>query len=418
MLEHTRIMLVKNAVSDSISACKSLKLQGFILPINTEWCGVIVPNEEDIEKATKKISKKTKTFAFLYEHVEDYGWYYHLYNEGKQITTLHISQIEDEDDTDNLNLSLLKDLALSKSDIETFSQLLQTDYRGEEYYLLDLFKAAFQFQEVEYLSYENLESLESSQLEALQVEFLAPPIKKTNFVDHIRASFEEKLQLMDFTLDNGLKAELHVVFKRNVNGFVYRIFFDISERNRLTFRLLTPYRDNETFQSLRDKHLDMTFVYQNKKELNELVEKHGYWFIQRANEYINTHPVVIGNVDKVYEETLNSTLAKYNFKQTKYTPNIIETGGVITYQKASDYTLLFKHYQGHAIIEPMIIFEEKEYFISKIAKYHSEALNLSLKMGQDVYFSFRNETEFLQTVDKLLKYIEWILQTGVEDVVI
>ncbi|MGE7219236.1 hypothetical protein ACQKJC_22395 [Priestia koreensis] len=418
MLDHTRIILVKNALSHSLSACKSLKLQGFILPINTEWCGVIVSNEKDIEKSTKNISKKTKTFAFLYEHVEDYGWYYHLYNEGKPISTLHISHIEDEDDTDNLNLPLLKDLALSKSHIETFSQLLQTDYRGEEYYLLDLFKAAFEFQDVEYLSYENLESLESSQLEALQVEFLAPPIQKTSFVDHVRALFEEKLQHMDFTLDNGLKAELHVIFQRNLNGFVYRMFFDISERNRLTFRLLTPYRDNQTFQSLRDKHLDMTFVYQNKKEMNELVEKHGYLFIKRANEYINTHPVIIGNVDKIYEQKLNSTLAKYKFSQTNYTPNIIETGGVITYQKGQSCTFLFKHHQGHAIIEPIIIFEGKEYFISKIIKYHSESLNLPLKMGQDVYFSFQNEIEFLQTVDKLMNYIEWILQTGVENVVI
>ncbi|UNL87478.1 hypothetical protein [Priestia koreensis] len=418
MLDHTRIILVKNALSHSLSACKSLKLQGFILPINTEWCGVIVSNEKDIEKSTKNISKKTKTFAFLYEHVEDYGWYYHLYNEGKPISTLHISHIEDEDDTDNINLPLLKDLALSKSHIERFSQLLQTDYRGEEYYLLDLFKAAFQFQQAEYLSYENLESLESSQLEALQVEFLAPPIQKTSFVDHVRALFEEKLQHMDFILDNGLKAELHVIFQRNLNGFVYRMFFDISERNRLTFRLLTPYRDNQTFQSLRDKHLDMTFVYQNKKEMNELLEKHGYLFIKRANEYINTHPVIIGNVDKLYEQKLNRTLTKYNYKQTNYIPNIIERGGVITYQKAPDYTFLFKHYQGDASIEPMIVFKGKEYFIDQIIEYHRESLNLQLRMGQHIYFSFRTETEFFQTVDKLMNYIEWILQTGVENVVI
>ncbi|WP_336883618.1 hypothetical protein [Priestia koreensis] len=418
MLEHTRIILVKNALSDSLSACKSLKLQGFILPINTEWCGLIVPNQEDIEKATKNISKKTKAFSFLYEHVEDYGWYYHLFNEGKPISTLHIYYIEDEDDTDNINHSLLKDLALSKSHIETFSQLVQTDYHGEEYYLLDLFKAAFQFQQAEYLSYENLESLESSQLEALQVEFLAPPTKKTNFVEHVLGLFAEKLQFMDFSLDNELRAELHVVFQRNLNGFAYRIFFDISERNRLTFRLLTPYRDNQTFQSLRDKHLDMTFVYQNKKEMNELLEKHGYLFIKRANEYINTHPVIIGNVDKIYEQKLNSTLAKYNFKQTNYTPNIIETGGVITYQKAPDCTLMFKHYQGDASIEPMIVFEGKEYFIDQMIEYHKESLNLQLRMGQHFYFSFRTETEFFQTVDKLMNYIEWILQTGVENVVI
>ncbi|UNL86882.1 hypothetical protein [Priestia koreensis] len=418
MVDHTRIILVKNELKESTSACKSLKLQSFIMPINSEWCGVIVPNEDDIEKIAQSISKRTKAFTFLHEHVEDYGWYYQLYLEGKQVASLYMNYVEDDDHIDNANLPLLESIALSPSHLEKLDRCLQADYAGDEYYLLNLFREAFQFQDIQYLSYDSIEDLDSAHLEELKIEFLMPFVKTANFADHVVGLFQKPLQQMDFILETELFADSHVRFNRIVNDFLFTVVFDRSEKSRLRVNLLTPYTDNHIYRLLEDAGLALTFSYQNKKELNELLERHGYLFIKRANEFVTENPVVMGDVDKLYEERLHSALKKYGFEQAEFPPNVIKNGGIISYRKEDDVTLLFKHHPGSASIEPIIIYEGKKYFISQIVKYHSQSLNLQLQMGEYVYFSFRNEHEFFQTIDRLIHCIEWILQTGIDRVVI
>jgi len=418
MVDHTRIILVKNELEESASACKSLKLQGFIMPINSEWCGVIVPNEDDVEKIAQSISKRTKAFTFLHEHVEDYGWYYQLYQQGKQVASLYMNYVEDDDHIDNANLPLLENIALSPSHLEKLDRCLQADYAGDEYYLLDLFREAFQFQDIQYLSYDSIEDLDSAHLEELKIEFLMPSVKTANFADYVVGLFQKPLQQMDFILETELFADSHVRFNRVVNGFLFTVVFDRSEKNRLKFTLLTPYDNYHTYKTLESSHLNVKLDFQNKKELNDLLERHGYLFIKRANEFVTENPVVMGDVDKLYEERLHSALKKYGFEQAEFPPNVIKNGGVIMYQKGNDCTISLKHHHKLADIEPIIIYKQRKYLISKIIKHHSKTLNLHLESGEEIYFTFRNEHEFFQTLDRLIHYIKWILQTGVERVVI
>ncbi|MEW4283580.1 hypothetical protein [Priestia koreensis] len=151
MNEHTVAILVRDTFSSTVEACQKLKVQGYVLPVNELWNGVLVHGEEaEIEACAKQISKKIDGFAFFYFHAEDYGWFYQLYKDGEKEAEMYLSYDSEGNDCKRANFSLLRSIASLKEPIHTLQGL---EMKQNEAYALNYFKQGFRFEDVRFLSH-------------------------------------------------------------------------------------------------------------------------------------------------------------------------------------------------------------------------------------------------------------------------
>lgn len=413
MSEITTIALIKGNTLKIHEIYKKKKVKGYLLPINQQWSGIAIEEGmEQTDNAAKMLSKMLDTFAFGYFYNEDYYWSYQLYEKGKKSASFYVNFEEDEDQVTNANLTLLKSIACKPQHLDEMERLLAEDYIGRDLLLMDSFKRAFQFEKVEWLSFENLEKWTSEELDRNKVIAIQSSGKTKSFREKVKLLFGDLLAEFGFLEEEEL-VDQHIRFTKIFNDFYYTIHFDIGERNTLRLLFLVPNGSDEISQSLMDKNLNMRLEYKKKQEIDFLLEQHGILFIKNAYEYMLQHPIEIENIDLPYKSACDPFFEKFGFKRVFFTPDIIQ-GGEVIYQK-EDISFIIKHKQGYARFDSRVLIGKERYSMDALISDTSAERGLGISQWE--YFSFRNEEEFLKQLKRLFAFIEWLLNEGIENVI-
>jgi hypothetical protein len=414
MSEVTNVILVSESVDHIRDRCKRMRIDGYLFPVNPKWSGLAVKDGfEEGRTLAKSLSKKLEAYVFQYEYCEDFYWSYDLYYKGKRCAYLYLSFESDEDSIKQANFPLLKTICAKQEEINKMEQILAGDYFQMELDLIECFKRAFQFESIEWISYEYIEDWDSEELARLGAVLLKPAKRKSKaFKDKVIQLFREPLHHIGFT-EEEIHGEHLIKFGRSVNGFKYWVMFDIGEKDTLILDLLVPNPSKAVSRWKMNNQLFFRLEYKTVRELGMLLETYGYPFINRANEYVNHQPIEIGNIDELYVAKCDPFFEKYGFQRVLFDQNIVQ-GGSLVYRK-DDVSFIFKHYNGSANIESRVLIGQDTYVFQYVLLYFME--ELGLQGDEWEYFSFQNEEEFVAQLDRLLKYIEWSIQSDIKTLV-
>ncbi|AZB44407.1 hypothetical protein CEF21_20090 [Bacillus sp. FJAT-42376] len=414
MSEQTNVIIINKKIKEIQLSSRKQIYSGFLVPINSDWTGAVF-NLEELDVLAKSLSKKLDTYAFCYEYAEDFFWGFRLYKSGKMMSelTLTFEEIEVKDIQEGLET--LQNIAYKQASYQKMMEILNGDPVGQEFFLADLFKEAFDFEKVDGICYTSLSEWGSTMLEEENIKIISSNQKKSSFYDHVLSLFKENLDELGFHLDPELSNDYMVYLNKYKENFKYTAFYDVCEKNTLRIGFRTPNSSEETGRELIKKKLHLIIEYKNKKELSHLLEREGYLFIKRMEEYLSNHQITIGNVDNLYKSRCDSFLKKKGYSRTKFSPDIVH-GGEIQYE-SGDSIIVIEHMSGLAIIRAFIRYKGEVFELSTILDRWRKELKLNISPGGEESFSFTTESELLAQLDRLLMYLDWLLLKGMENIV-
>jgi hypothetical protein len=201
MSELSHLILIHENADHIRDRCKNMRIDGYLFPVNARWSGLTVKNGfEEGKKWAQSLSKKLETYAFQYEYCEDFYWSYDLYDKGKRCAYLYLDFESGDDSIEYANVPLLKTIATKQEPIDKMEQILAGDYFQLELEVIDCFKRAFEFEAIEWISYEYMEEWSSEELARLGAVLLKPAKRKSKaFKDKVFERFREPLHRMGFT---------------------------------------------------------------------------------------------------------------------------------------------------------------------------------------------------------------------------
>ncbi|GGI11506.1 hypothetical protein [Gottfriedia solisilvae] len=401
MSEVTSTILINQSNLRTKDIEKIITKKGFIFPVNDKWTAVVIQKGLKFNKeCCEKLSSHLNNTGIVFEYNADYFCRISVYIKGdiKSYFEVHF----EEDEILYKNLEELRDLATNPKKLQLFYQAIEQ----EGYYeALDLFKEAFEFNKVEWITYEYLNEWSSDDYLTWHIEMInQKKRRKKSLRDSIYSELNELLESNGFKLDSESDEE-NVSYSKMYRSFIYKLVFRKENKNQLYLGVSMPFRNEEISDELRiKKNVLLTLEYKNQKDLKTLLNTKVKEFIFQAYEFIKKYTIDIPK-GSLYGEKSDPLFKAVNLNKI-YVDHEIEQGGRAVFENDL-YKVSFYHNKGRASIARVYILnKENNEEVELTDLVYCNTRYFGYSDIRYVTFSFSNFMQFQSILEKILSFYQ------------
>ncbi len=401
MSEFTFATLIKDTNIDDIKQkLTAVGINGYIFQANNFWTAIVSMGDmENGEDITKQVSQTLKCTAFYFINCEDHGWGYSLFKHGRLEAYLHVNYEADAKvDISEANIWKLKEICSDSASVEELERYL-TSYANdlESVFIgVDLFKKAFDFIKVEWVSYEYFSGLSKSDLEKYGAVPLIKSKKSKGIKSIIRSVCENELGRSGYSYSEKYLKYGEYAFIKERNGFDQGLAIAVEKYKGVN--LLAPVLKGPLCHSSHNNLYYLTegyikdFEYSNDFELESFLHEVISHFIKKGELWLKGHEVEYFDAVRVYNETVDMFFQEYSFKRVYMDTDLLR--GKVVYQRGNS-SVIFFHMKNEAGFKCEYYGENGECI--SLRSYILGYENISVPL------EYRNEKDYMEILQMFLQ---------------
>lgn len=409
MSEFTTVTLIKERSGRLIiDKLRRLYSKSYLIPVNEEWNAVVMENDGLEEgKIARQLSEKLDTYTFFLINSVDYGWNYTLYSKGRISGYLNVNYERKEISALNdANFPLLKQISANPSEIDhleswynEFVQRATPTHRG-----IQLFKKAFNFEPIEWVSFDYLSSMDERGIQKLNTTVLEGKAKRMNTRKIILDVLEKPLYNNGYVKFDAERLRLNggeIAFIFTEDDFDYGLVIDASRKNIIEAKIYAPMFRGRNMYYIIEKSENKTFKYGNERELRKYLLQILDFFLNRGVQWLRENKIEKFDANQVYYEIMDPFLEELEFERVKTDYNVFD-GGEIIYSK-NGRKIIFRHFKYYTNLMTLFIKNNEEVALSRLLLNNKEKLGIEL---DNFRVWFRNKKEFENLLLQIINYIK------------
>ncbi|WP_108672565.1 hypothetical protein [Peribacillus acanthi] len=399
MSDVTNVTLVNSDIKMVKSFLNHHKIKGYVMPLNSDWFALFLKDIENENNIAIELSKKFTCPSIRFFSSDDLGWQYTLMLNGI-VQEMFLVTYENKNKSVNSNsFSKLIELKIVENEL-LFKKLDNMLKLSDIEWLFEnkgLFLEALNFSMLNGLNFEIVDAFNPT----LQKKYGLVSINKQrrqNFTEIVNINigkyYEEHGFTIDYTNDDKIFTYVKVI-----ENYRYSILFDISSKNYLLVQVIMPFISNEFETLLEEQGFISSLSFKTQGELKSHILQYGKNFVENLLTLFFQNKINIENDKSVLSSNIDNLFLPRGYN--KQINDDIRGNLELSYDNGEIKFVITKpREKAYFYIELFI--NEKKYFLS----YVLECLGYP---DCNPIFSYRNEQEFIEVLDKAISILYFII---------